>query len=213
MKDLTGLTFGRLTVVKLVRSHGENHYWLCRCSCGKESTPTGASLRRGNTKSCGCLHREIISEYSKKHGMHSSKIYKRWGAMKSRCNNPNARYYRNYGLRGIKVCDRWQYSFENFYADMGDPPTPKHTLDRINNNGNYEPSNCRWATRGEQQSNMRRNVLISYKGRTMTASQWSRDLNITLATIYGRVKRGLNPAKILSKKRLPNSQKTIPHGK
>jgi hypothetical protein len=125
-----------------------------------------------------------------KHGMHDSPEHKAWRSMKHRCANPRSGRYDRYGARGITVCQRWRESFESFYADMGSRPSPDHSIDRINNDGNYEPGNCRWATTAEQNRNRSDNVRLSFDGREMTASEWARELCINRRTLYLRLSTG-----------------------
>jgi hypothetical protein len=157
--DLTGRRFGRWVVIK---KHPERQrypgcvfiLWLCRCDCGTERPVIGNSLRQGTSTNCGCLKRENFIKRVTMHGMSKTAIYAVWKAMRQRCSNPNHPEYVNYGARGVCVCQRWE-SFELFYSDVGDPPAGL-TLDRRNNDGNYEPGNWRWATRSEQNTNRRR---------------------------------------------------------
>lgn len=159
-KNLTGRRFGRLTAVERVGSSPEGSAtWLCKCDCGKDTIVPSIFLSNGHTKSCGCLKQEVLKRNSRrKHGLGGSSINRVWNDMKKRCFNQNCKAYINYGGRGITVCQEWQDSFEAFYDHVSQLPhfgEAGYSLDRINNDGNYEPGNVRWATRKDQNNNRR----------------------------------------------------------
>ena len=203
---LSGDRFGRLTAIRrdesaqdALKASGKRPrvMWLCICDCGNEHTVESSCLTTGKTKSCGCLQKEARGSGSITHGMTGTKEYMTWKAINNRCTNKNLKFYKNYGGRGIKVCDRWG-SFENFYADMGDSPTPSHSIERIDVNGNYEPINCKWATQIEQANNKNRNKYIEHDGLRLTYSQWGRKIGMKPHTIRRRIEYGYSPKDALN---------------
>lgn len=183
-----GTVFGRLTVLgdgdPSIDKHGWKHGMsLVRCDCGVDRIVLNSNLKAGRTKSCGC-------GIGEQHGKRMSPEYTTWYGIKKRCTNKNNHKYSSYGGRGITVCDRWSNSFVEFLEDVGLRPTSQHSLDRINNDGNYEPGNCRWATRSEQGCNKRNNRVFSFYGKVMTLSQWCRIAQIKPDTVTERLKRG-----------------------
>ena len=188
--DLTGQVYGRLTVLsRAENSRCGRARWLCQCECGEQTTVQGCALSSGVTKSCGCLQRELTAKRHTTHGLSQTPVYKVWKRMIQRCRNKRHKRYKDYGGRGIAVCERWQSSFENFFADMG--PRPEGlSLDRINNNKGYSPENCRWATPNQQTNNARSNRRIACRGISQTTAQWARMLGILRRTISWRHSRG-----------------------
>ena len=180
--NLAGQRFGRLTALRRADNHKNQTRWLCRCECGVELSVLTCSLRTGNTQSCGCLQRER----SRKHGCWRHPLFKIWGAMMSRCYNQKDRGFKHYGARGIRVCKRW-HDPKNFVADMPPKPSPKHTLERRNNNRGYSPSNCIWATQIAQARNTRRNRLITFRGERRCLKEWSEVLGLSYQALHRRL--------------------------
>lgn len=189
IRDLTGQTFGRLTVLNLAGRRREYRvYWRCRCECGEVCDVYGGFLTKGKTRSCGCLYRSVVGKHGITHGKARTRVYHSWLGMRSRCYNKRNKMYPTWGGRGITVCDRWRDSFENFYADMGEPPLGT-SLDRIDNDGNYEPSNCRWATHKEQANNMRKTLILEIDGRRQPLTHWAKETGIDAKLIRNRIAR------------------------
>jgi hypothetical protein len=170
--------------------------WLCRCECGNTRVVRVSSLRNSDTKSCGCFRKQSARVRHLKHGCATKRLtgrhtveYTAWMQMKGRCLNPRNHAYADYGGRGISVCERWlgDDGFANFLADMGEKPTPKHSIDRIDNGKGYSPDNCRWASRIEQANNKRNNVWLEHDGVRLTLPQWARRLGMSASTLYQRV--------------------------
>lgn len=155
--DLVGKRFNRLFVEERVNDPRQGSFWLCLCDCGERKVIRGDALRSGRAQSCGCRARQLFAEQNTKHGRARSIEFRTWHNIKQRCQNPGAASYKYYGGRGIKVCERWLASFEAFYEDMGPRPSPHHSIDRIDVDGDYEPGNCRWATAKQQVDNRRMN--------------------------------------------------------
>ncbi len=173
---------------------GRQRRWIVRCECGRETLVRGERLRSGATRSCGCKKGEFVSQVHKTHGeAHHGKAtpeYRAWGAMKSRCYYEKDVGYPDYGGRGIVVCERWLNSFEAFLADMGRRPSPEHSLERKDVNGNYEPGNCVWATLVEQGRNRRVNHVLSFRGQEKCIAAWAEELGLKPVTIANRLRRG-----------------------
>lgn len=191
--SLEGKTFGRLTVLEAMDDlNNSRTKWKCLCSCGRFSYPNANGLKRGISKSCGCMRRESMAKAGRarrKHGGFGTPTYGSWSAMKSRCYNKKATGYENYGGRGIRVCVRWLNSFEAFLEDMGERPSLDHTLDRLDVDGDYEPSNCKWSTMEEQNQNKRSVTIYEIDGLRLTMPQVAKRYDIPLQTLYSRLIR------------------------
>jgi hypothetical protein len=196
-----GTRFGALVVVAGPVMIGPKNrtqaWWECLCDCGVKKRIRAMSLKCGRSRSCGCMSNQYRSQAITTHGLRGTSEYKSWGAMIARCYNPNEPGYLNYGGRGIGVCDRWRQSFESFYADMGPKPTVAYQIDRIDNNGNYEPRNCRWATRRQQNRNKRTNHLLTYRGVTRTVTDWADALGMKPSTLRCRLRYGWTVAEAI----------------
>lgn len=192
MEDLTGKRFGRLTVLGFDRvvpcKGGANYYWFCKCDCGKEISTAASGLRR-NVKSCGCLTKE---RHPTKHNMSNTRLYGIWHSMIQRCENPNDNGYKLYGERNIKVCEEWHDSSTFFEWALNNGYKQGLSIDRIDYNGNYEPSNCRWADSITQANNTRRNHYLTIDGITHTIAEWARINGIPYKNVYKRIAIGWN---------------------
>lgn len=200
LNDLTDKKFCRLTVIERAENNKHNRaQWKCICDCGNTIIVSGNALLKGNTKSCGCLTAEAIRKSkNKKHGMSNTRIFHCWSAMKDRCNNPNNKAYKNYGGRGITICPEWM-EFQPFYDwSMANGYADNLTIDRINVNGNYEPSNCQWITKKEQNNNKRNNHLIEYNGETKTIAQWAEIAGLKRRVLTQRISSGWDIEKAMN---------------
>lgn len=186
--NIIGNKYGRLTVLSENGKKGKNILWLCKCDCGNEINAISYNLKNGHTKSCGCLRNEVRA---KKHSIHNeskSRLYRIWRHIKSRCLNPNVHHYKYYGERGIKICDEWKNSFMAFKEwSILNGYNDKLSIDRIDVNGDYEPSNCRWCDAKAQANNRTNNHKIEYRGEIKTLSEWSDILGIKEITLLKRI--------------------------
>lgn len=195
-QDLSNMRFGRLICIKPVARYEKSRaiIWQCKCDCGNVIEVVSNSLTSGNTRSCGCLQKETAAKTCRKRTIHgfgakkmtNSGLYKSWAHMKERCLSPNCPDFKNYGGRGITICDKW-LTFKGFWDDMGPTYAEGATIDRIDNNGNYEPGNCRWASRSVQNNNKRNNRMIEYQGIEKTMAEWARCLGINYSTLANRL--------------------------
>ncbi len=186
--DCVGKKFGRLTVLRVERIGGKAK-GICRCECGGEAAVQVNKLLDSHTRSCGCIRREETRLRSTTHGQTGTRTYRIWRAMIGRCQNANSDDYEYYGGRGIRVCERW-LDYVNFLSDMGERPG-KMEIDRIDNDGNYEPDNCRWASRTTQNRNSRHARMITYNGKTQCVSAWAEELGMSYVQLSHRLCRGM----------------------
>lgn len=213
MEDLTSKKFGRLTVIKLhhkkqqYKSNGNKggfkYYWLCKCDCGNEKVIWSGSLKNGATQSCGCLQREIVTKIKTTHNLTNSKIYYTYNNIKQRCYCLKDKYYKDYGERGITVCQDWLNDFMNFYNwSMNNGYNDNLTIDRIDNNKGYSSDNCRWVDNITQANNKRNNHYITYNNETHTMAEWSRILDIKYNKFKHKIRKGLSIKDIIFEKKI-----------
>lgn len=190
--DIAGKKFGRLTAIEPIgKTKNRATIWACRCDCGQSVSILRSNLLNGFSQSCGCLQKELLSKRIRTHGMTDTRLYYVWRQMKDRCYRPKNSHYYCYGAKNIAVCDEWRSDFKTFYDwAMSHGYEEGLTLDRIDNDGNYCPENCRWVPYIKQMQNTSRNVYLTYDGRTLCVSEWSRIMNINKATLESRIKKG-----------------------
>ena len=212
LMNLVGQRFGRFVVISEAERRGRARYWTCRCDCGTVKEVFLGNLRRGVSESCGCISTEKLNAYNFKHGLTGTLEYPVWYDMTRRCEGrfENGKHF--YQDRGIQVCDRWkgENGLINFIADMGNRPSIKYSLDRKDNNGNYEPDNCRWATRLEQMGNIRSNRNIEFDGITQCVSAWARERGLSLSCLRKRLNSGMSASEALTR---PPDQRFVRHKK
>ena len=208
MDDLTGMRFGRYTVLEFdhyyeSKNSGKRPMWKCKCDCGNIRIVRGSTLLNGQAKSCGCLRDELVGERASKHHGFGTRLYAVWDTMRQRCNNPNQESYSRYGGRGIKVCPEWddfnvfrEWAYANGYNDKAEKS--KCTLDRIDVDNNYSPENCRWCDMKVQSNNKSNTVYLEHNGVTKTLSEWADELGLKYCTVWKRYSKGWNSDKILS---------------
>lgn len=199
--DLEGCRFGRLTVICKDYSKPTDHgrYWKCLCDCGQYCSVSTSALNCGNNRSCGCLHRDLIIKRNTKHGMSKTRLYHIYSTMISRCTNCNSRNYPRYGGRGIKVCGEWRYDFQAFYDwAMAHGYRDDLTIDRINNDGDYCPENCRWTNMTVQQNNRRTNHLVEYDGEMYSIADLARKFGLEYKYTYSCISNGFSIEDIIS---------------
>lgn len=207
--DLVGKKFGRLTVQeRYINDNKGCARWCCSCDCGNFTIVRTYHLTSGRIRSCGCIKKEMLSRREKTHGKSNTKLFYLWAGIKQRCFNSNHKNYSRYKGRGITMCDEWKNDFMEFYNwAIKSGYKENLTIERINNDGNYEPSNCRWATRKEQANNTSRNHFINFNGETHTMAEWSKILGITSSAFYSRVRKGLPIQRCFYSGKLSNNGK------
>lgn len=205
--DLTGQRFGKLLVLERVKNRGKEPYWLCQCDCGNKKEIAGCSLRGGLTTSCGCIQKEMykLGTAHKTHGLSKTRLDNIYYGIKARCLNPNDPAYKDYGGRGITICQEWLNDRTKFFEwALNNGFKENLTIDRINNNGNYEPSNCRWVDMKIQSRNRRSNHLINFDGEIKTITDWAETLKMPYSRLKSRLKRGWSLNKAFTASKMKN---------
>lgn len=201
MIDITGKRFGRIVAIEPSKEIATNKSkkWICKCDCGTVKEIRSSDLRFGKVTSCGCWKDEKTSKRFKTHGKSNTLIYNIWTSMKGRCYRKTSKDYPNYGGRGIRICDEWKDSFMNFYNwSVANGYEERLTIDRIDPNGNYEPSNCRWIENEKQALNRRNSKYYEYDGLSLSAREWSEKLNINYNTMRDYLNRDMTVEEILN---------------
>lgn len=198
--DRSGQRFGRLTALERRPPKNGSVSWLCKCDCGKEVVVDSSNLKQGITRSCGCLRVDAHAKHGHASRSGQSPTWRTWAEMKARCGNKKAPYYARYGGRGIRVCERWM-TYASFLADMGERPSIKHSIDRLDVNGNYEPGNCRWANSTEQSRNKRNTVYVLFKGEKITLAALAERYAISLPMVRDRLRCGWDIERALTEPR------------
>ncbi len=198
MKNISGQRFGHLTALDVFEKRGKRKYWRVCCDCGHEKMVLFDNLVSGGTKSCGCMKSQLLLSNKTTHGLTKTREYVAWASARSRCYRVKGHSYKNHGGRGIVMCDRWLNDFSAFFSDMGPRPSRKHSLDRINNDGNYEPGNCRWALGVVQHNNKRSNVRVKLYGQDMTIAQFATRISVPTSSVFAYLRyKGMSPEDIL----------------
>lgn len=193
LKDMSGYIFNDCKVIERAESKNKRAMWLCECFCGNHFIERGSRIRNDSRKSCGCIRKEQAIKRNTKHNKSHTRLYHIWCGMKARCTNPNSPYFNRYGGRGIKICDEWNKSFDEFYEwSKKNGYSKELTLDRVDNDGNYEPNNCRWASYSMQNRNKRNNVLSEYKGELRTRAEIAELTGLSYNTIRRREQSGID---------------------
>lgn len=194
-RNLTGESFGRWTVVSYAGKENQLCHWLCKCECGTQKKLRTSALTSGKSNSCGCLRKEMNNFWKKTHGMSNTPEFQIWTSMRRRCRAKHRPDWRVYGL--FQVCKRWE-KFENFIEDMGKRPSPKHSIERIENSHGYSPDNCKWATQTEQGRNRRTNHILTFDGRSQCIIEWAEEFNMRPGTLLERLRRGWTVKKAIT---------------